>query len=89
MIFPSFQHLSVNFVVPDPDESKEDSIGGHALVLFSYDDDKKLFGICNSWSENYADHGCMYMSYKYITDKICVLTSGVSLVCFNILEFAF
>ena len=69
IVYDSIQHLDENFVVKDPDVTKDTELGGHALLLFSYDDDKQLFGICNSWSENYGDHGCMYMSYKYITDK--------------------
>jgi len=69
LIYPSFQHLDKNYVVPDPDESTEQSLGGHALVAYGYDDEKQLFSICNSWSEKFGDHGVCYMSYKYITNK--------------------
>ena len=46
---------------------KTDSqIGGHCIILVSWDDSMRLFGIQNSWGEEWGDKGFGYMSYDYL-----------------------
>jgi len=51
--------------VPTP-EKGEKMLGGHAILLVGYDDVRKVFFFRNSWDENWGDHGCGYIPYKYV-----------------------
>ncbi len=39
------------------------SIGGHAMLIVGYDDNKQAFKVRNSWSEDWGDAGYLWMSY--------------------------
>lgn len=66
-VFESFQTISKNGIMPMP-SSKEQMLGGHAVMAVGYDDAKKLFIVRNSWTKKWGDHGYFYMPYSYITD---------------------
>lgn len=53
-------------VVPLPKDNEE-SIGGHALLLVGYDDEKQVFIFQNSWGNIWGDHGYGYLPYEYVT----------------------
>lgn len=38
-------------------------LGGHAMCVVGYDDDKRAFLIVNSWGEDWGEDGFMWMSY--------------------------
>lgn len=40
-------------------------IGGHAILLVGYDDNKQLFKFKNSWGKNWGDNGYGYLPYNY------------------------
>ncbi len=40
-----------------------DNLGGHAMCLIGYDDDKQLFEIMNSWGEDWGDQGFVFVPY--------------------------
>jgi len=40
-------------------------IGGHAVLLVGYDDEKQLFKFKNSWTTNWGDSGYGYLPYQY------------------------
>jgi len=44
-------------------------IGGHAIVLCGYDENKKEFILRNSWGIYWGDNGYFYLPYDYITNK--------------------
>ena len=46
--------------------SNEKLIGGHALVLVGFDDNKKTFTVRNSWSKNWGINGYFTAPYDYI-----------------------
>lgn len=41
----------------------EESLGGHAMVLVGYDDDRQAFRLQNSWGQNWGDQGHAWISY--------------------------
>lgn len=53
--------------VPLPDLD-EDLLGGHAVLMVGYDQDKKLFKARNSWGEQWGDNGYFYLPYDYVLD---------------------
>ena len=57
----------VNGVIPYPKNPNE-SYGGHAIAVVSFDDDKGLLGFKNSWSVFWGDRGYGYLPYEYIDD---------------------
>ncbi len=40
-------------------------IGGHAVLVVGYDDEKQLFKFKNSWSAAWGDNGYGYLPYEY------------------------
>ena len=44
------------------------SIGGHAMLIVGYNDDKQWFIVRNSWGNKWADNGYCYIPYDYIID---------------------
>jgi C1A family cysteine protease len=53
-----------------PDESKDPSIGGHALLVVGYDDEKQLFKFKNSWGKAWGEKGFSYFSYNYANETM-------------------
>ena len=47
-------------------EPRETIMGGHAVCIVGYDDNKGTFKVRNSWSEKWGDKGYCYFPYKYI-----------------------
>lgn len=45
----------------------EGSIGGHCMMIDSYDDATHLYSGQNSWSEDWGDHGRFHLPYAYWT----------------------
>jgi hypothetical protein len=41
-------------------------VGGHAIVLVAYDDQRKLFKFANDWGEGWGDHGYGYLPEEYL-----------------------
>ena len=55
-------------IIPMP--KKDDSlVGGHAVAIVGYDDEKRLFKFVNSWGASWGDHGFGYLPYDYLKDK--------------------
>ncbi|ORZ29940.1 hypothetical protein BCR44DRAFT_100395, partial [Catenaria anguillulae PL171] len=72
MIFTSFMSLQASRtgVIPMPGSDRQ--VGGHAMTIVGYDDAKRHFIVCNSWSQKWGDGGFCYMPYAYILDsKLC------------------
>lgn len=47
----------------------ESVIGGHAVCMVGYDDDKQWWIVRNSWGPNWGDHGYFFMPYNYALDS--------------------
>lgn len=70
MVFSSMQtkECAITGIVPMPRET-DTELGGHAIALVGYNDDKKQFIFRNSWGTNWGDVGYGYISYDYVLDK--------------------
>jgi C1A family cysteine protease len=55
-------------VIPMPDKTKEQLLGGHALNLIAYDDITQTFTGMNSWSTSWGNKGMFTIPYKYVLD---------------------
>jgi C1A family cysteine protease len=69
-VYESFESENVakSGIVPLP-KNDERMLGGHAIVLVGYDEEKRLFTFRNSWGENWGDKGYGYLPYEYVCDK--------------------
>jgi len=67
-IYSSFMSDSVakTGIVPLPDVTQEDYVGGHALLLVAYDDSKSQFKALNSWSSLFGMGGYVLLPYDYV-----------------------
>jgi len=68
-VYESFESEKVakTGIVPLP-ENTERMLGGHAIVLVGYDNEKKLFIFRNSWGEQWGDKGYGYLPFEYVCD---------------------
>jgi C1A family cysteine protease len=69
-VFTSFESAKVakTGMVPMP-KKNEKNIGGHAVAIVGFDDNKQCFIVRNSWGADWGDGGYCYMPYAYITNK--------------------
>lgn len=69
-IYNSFESINVRKtgLVSMP-SSNDILLGGHAVVLCGFDDNKKHFILRNSWGVNWGDKGYFYLPYNYILDN--------------------
>jgi len=69
-VYSSFEGDTVKDtgLVPMPDK-KEDLLGGHAILLVGYDNDKKLFTFRNSWGTTWGKEGYGFLPYDYVLDS--------------------
>ena len=51
-----------------PNKSKEEVVGGHAVLAVGYDDKKKMVLVRNSWGAGWGQKGYFWMPYAYISD---------------------
>lgn len=56
-------------IIPMPGQNDE-VMGGHAICITGYDDEKAFFKFKNSWGKAWADKGYGYLPYEYIK-KYC------------------
>jgi C1A family cysteine protease len=67
MIYESFQSTIDGYIpMPKPNEKL---LGGHALVIMGYIEDKKMFIGRNSWSSLWGDNGYFYLPYEYMMNS--------------------
>lgn len=43
-------------------------LGGHAMCLTGYDENRQLFEVMNSWGEEWGDRGFVYIPYQYFKE---------------------
>lgn len=64
LVFGDFDRLQSDAVIPLPDDNDK-ILGGHAITIVGYDNDRKYFICRNSFGENWGDRGYFYMPYDY------------------------
>ena len=50
------------------DRTSGSMLGGHAMCVVGYDDDRRAFYIVNSWGEHWGENGFMWMSYDIFAE---------------------
>lgn len=70
-LYSSFESDAVSRtgVIPMPDKTKEQLLGGHALNLIAYDDTTQTFTGQNSWGTGWGNKGFFTIPYQYILDS--------------------
>jgi len=68
-VYESFESDEVDNtgIVPMPDTTKEECLGGHAVLVVGYDDEKSQLIVRNSWGICWAKLGYFYLPYDYFT----------------------
>jgi C1A family cysteine protease len=66
MLFESFSEAEKTATVDLPAEG-ERAIGGHAMLIVGYDQEKEEFIVRNSWGTGWGDQGYCYMPFAYCT----------------------
>lgn len=70
-VYESFEsnNVSKTGIVPMPGP-KESLLGGHAITVVGYNDEKEHLICANSWGDGWGDHGYFYLPYTYITPEL-------------------
>ncbi|RZI46102.1 carbohydrate-binding module family 20 domain-containing protein [Candidatus Finniella inopinata] len=71
-VYDSFESdaVAATGIVPMPDTSIEDILGGHGLMVVGYNTNPKApntFTVRNSWGTGWGDKGYCYIPYDYFT----------------------
>ena len=68
-VYDSFESdaVAVSGMVPMPSKT-ENCLGGHAVLMVGYDDNKQCFIMRNSWGTSWGQIGYFYIPYAYMTD---------------------
>jgi C1A family cysteine protease len=69
VVYSSFEDIGSDGVMSMPAKG-EQVLGGHAVCVVGYDDQKQSLIVRNSWGAGWADHGYFYMPYKFYTGKV-------------------
>ena len=66
-VFNSFEsdEVAETGLVPMPG-ANDTVLGGHAVLVWGAKKNEKLFGVRNSWGENWGDHGNFWAPFDYI-----------------------
>jgi C1A family cysteine protease len=69
-VYESFEEIPANGLMPMP-QSSEQILGGHAVVIYGYDDtmDSGRFIVRNSWGPDWGAKGDFFMPYAFLADQ--------------------
>ena len=69
-VYESFESPESNKtgIIPMP-QPGERLLGGHAVLVVGYDEDKEWFIVRNSWGEGWGDHGYFYLPFAYLESE--------------------
>jgi C1A family cysteine protease len=69
-VYKSFEKIGSDGVMPLPEEN-EKLLGGHAVLIVGYDNEKEHLIVLNSWGSSWGDNGYFYMPYDFFTPLTC------------------
>jgi C1A family cysteine protease len=67
-VYESFEDIGGDGLMRMPRKG-EAVLGGHAVVIRGYDDEKSEFLVQNSWGVGWGDKGCFRMPYRFLEDE--------------------
>ncbi len=65
-VYPSFDKITKDGIVPLPKLSTEECQGGHGMEIEGYSDSKGCFRVANSWGKTWGDKGYCWLPYEYV-----------------------
>lgn len=67
-VYESFESevVTKTGIVPIPNTTTEEFLGGHAVTMYGYDETKRHFIVMNSWGNSWGDKGYFYLPYDYL-----------------------
>jgi len=67
-VYSSFESATVarTGIMPYPNTSREQLLGGHAVLLVGYDKTRQVYIVRNSWGTSWGDRGYFYMPFQVI-----------------------
>ena len=67
-VYSSFESPTVarTGIMPYPNTSREQLLGGHAVLIVGYNKTNNTFIVRNSWGQNWGDRGYFYMPFQVI-----------------------
>ncbi len=70
LVYSSFESEEVakTGMIPMPQVNSEQLLGGHALVVVGYDDNRSLVIVQNSWGSSWGDSGFGYLPYAFVSN---------------------
>jgi C1A family cysteine protease len=82
VVYSSFESESVatTGLIPIPDITQEEELGGHEMCLIGYDDTTELFTVMNSWGSSWGHDGLCYIPYNYLSNELL----GIEFSIFNL-----
>ena len=71
LLYSSFvsDNVSKTGIVPLPNTSQEECLGGHCVSIVGYNDTLKTFTLMNSWGTGWGNKGFFTLPYDYIMNN--------------------
>lgn len=71
LVYSSFisQNANSTGIIPMPNRTTEQLLGGHCIQMVGYDDTNNWFVCINSWGTSWGDRGKFYLPYNYVLDQ--------------------
>lgn len=68
-VYESFEsdEVAKTGIIPMPNTSTEQLLGGHAVLIVGYNDAKSWLIVRNSWGDSWGDKGYCYLPYDYFS----------------------
>jgi C1A family cysteine protease len=67
-VYQSFESIGADGMMPSPNKSTEQVLGGHETLVYGYDDSKGTLDVLNSWGASWGDFGSFHMKYSDAAD---------------------
>ena len=68
LLYKSFMDAT-NGIIPMPNVTTEQALGGHCITLVGYNDVSRRFTCANSWSAKWGQNGYFTIPYAYVLDS--------------------
>lgn len=71
LVYSSFisQNANSTGIIPMPNRTTEQLLGGHCIQMVGYDDTNNWFVCINSWGTSWGAGGKFYLPYNYVLDQ--------------------